>query len=169
MNGIKMRPFILLLPASLCLFPLDRATTAAEPVHRWVFSPKYVKERVLLPETGNLKGTIHGPFKSLKEPDSLGFIGSSKAGNEIILSADLDMASLPRQALTVEAWVMIDRPHLRPISKNEPWSTTASITGRILKTLRGSFGTTSDRNSARRSLGSSQGCRSGSWSTFSGK
>lgn len=110
MNGIRMRSFILLLYASLCLFPLDGTATAAEPIHRWVFSPKYVKERVLLPETGDLKGTITGPFKSLKEPDSLGFIGSSKAGNEIILSADLGTASLPSQALTVEAWVMIDRP-----------------------------------------------------------
>jgi len=27
---------------------------------------------------------------------------------------------------------MIGRPNIRPISKNEPWSTTASTIGRIL-------------------------------------
>ena len=104
-----------------CIFALNHEIASVAAIcsvlqHRYFYIYIYIQDTPLFTvvEEGkarcDLKGAIHGPCKSLKEPDSLGFIGSSKAGNEIILSADLGAASLPRQALTVEAWVMIDRP-----------------------------------------------------------
>ncbi|MFT7513365.1 MAG: outer membrane protein assembly factor BamB, partial [Candidatus Omnitrophota bacterium] len=106
----KPSPSAAAIIAFLTIILLITQASAAEPVHRWIFSPTHVKERVLLPVNGDLKGSINGPFKASLEPESLSFVGTSKAGNEVILADNLSQANLPAKALTVEAWVMIDRP-----------------------------------------------------------
>ena len=66
---------------------------------------------------------------------------------------------------------MTERPHSRPISMNEPRSTTASTMPRILYTRRGSRGTADNSDSSRRVGGSSAptGPRGGASCTDDGR
>lgn len=91
------------------LFLLTPLVLAAEPIHSWRFDPAHVIDRTLRAEKGGLNATIQGPFKAIQTPPAIGFVGTSKAGNEIILTDNLSNANLPLQTISVEAWVQIDR------------------------------------------------------------
>ena len=81
------------------------SAAGADPIQQWVFDPAHVEGQTLRAVSGGLDGKITGPFKAESQPDCLSFVGTSKAGNEIILTDDLVQASLPKQDITIEAWV----------------------------------------------------------------
>lgn len=91
----------------LCLCPLQAEDA---PVHRWQFTAEHVKERTCKPLTGELPATIVGPVQfGAEQPKALLLDGNIKAKHRIDVTNDPAKAKLPSQAITVEAWVRIDR------------------------------------------------------------
>ena len=63
------------------------------------------------PTTGQLVANLVGPVAfGEKAPHALVFDGDSKAAHRVVVSPNVDRTKLPTQNLTVEAWVLIDKP-----------------------------------------------------------
>ena len=80
-------------------------------VGRWQFTKDRVSGREVKPLAGELAGKIFGPVTfSPQAPHAMVFDGNSKAKHRIVVTDALAAAKLPRQDITVEAWVRVDRP-----------------------------------------------------------
>lgn len=91
-------------------------TTAAEDglTHEWQFTAQRVQGGTVKAREGKLDATIVGPVQfSAETPRALMLKGDSSARHGLEVSSDLAAAGLPSRALTVEAWVQIE--------KSQPW------------------------------------------------
>jgi len=80
-------------------------------VGRWRFTKDHVSGPSVKPLAGNRAGKIVGPVRFSKEaPHALLLDGNSKAKHRIVLTGGWAPAALPKQDITVEAWVCVDRP-----------------------------------------------------------
>lgn len=60
---------------------------------------------------GDLVATAIGPVAfSNAQPFALTLDGNSKAKHRVVVSPDVDRTQLPREQMTLEAWVLIDKP-----------------------------------------------------------
>ena len=84
--------------------PLEGAQSL---VGKWVLAPRHYSQGKLRPTAGNLTGLIDGPRFSNQSPDAIIFDGKQGL---LTLAANLADASLPRQQLTAEAWVLVESP-----------------------------------------------------------
>ncbi|MDP7657421.1 MAG: PQQ-binding-like beta-propeller repeat protein, partial [Roseibacillus sp.] len=83
------------------------------PIHEWRFAPGSVQGGKLRAAVGNLRGEMIGEYR-LEREGELQFMRllpsarNLKVGG-ILLSQDIEETQLPTRAMTVEAWVQIDR------------------------------------------------------------
>ena len=78
---------------------------------RWQFTKDRVSGDQVKPLAGDLAAKIVGPVKFAKEaPHAMVLDGNSKARHGIAVTSTLASAKLPKQDITVEAWVRVDRP-----------------------------------------------------------
>lgn len=80
----------------------------AAPLHAWSFAPANVHQSTLKPVAGDLPGTIHGAASFTHDkPGALKLDGRT---TRIELSNQLGKLKLPAEAITVEAWAIVDKP-----------------------------------------------------------
>jgi outer membrane protein assembly factor BamB len=80
-------------------------------VHQWRFDNAHLKGGVFLPQEGNLQPELLGNVQFAdKAPRALVLDGDSKSGRRVRVKDGLAADELPAKTLTVEAWVLIDRP-----------------------------------------------------------
>ena len=86
------------------------ATVQDEPVHQWQFTPA-TQQRDKFPATaGDLPATLTGkPSFSQEAPRGLELGGDTKMRNRLVVAANHTQAKVPTRALTVEAWVRVDK------------------------------------------------------------
>lgn len=96
------------------LLVLVLATPAAAqdgPVHAWHLVADKVDGPKVKAIAGPLDGTVVGPVAFAAEPPkALVLKGEPKNTGRIDLTADLSKAGLPPEAISVEAWVRVDKP-----------------------------------------------------------
>ena len=81
------------------------------PVAQWRFTKAHVSGKTVKPLAGGRAATIVGPVKFSDEaPHALILDGKSKSKHRIAVTDNLPGAGLPKQDLTLEAWVCVDRP-----------------------------------------------------------
>ncbi len=80
-------------------------------VAQWQFSKSRFDDKQFSPVVGKLTATPVGPVQfSEEEPRALKLRGDSQTGDRLSVTDDLAAANLPTAAISVEAWVMVDRP-----------------------------------------------------------
>ncbi len=104
----------------LALLPLIVATLTTEQargdktdaiVHQWQFDNGHFKNGAFLPQAGTLKSEVVGPLQFAEpSPRAVMLDGNSKAGHRIRVKDRLAADELPSQAVSVEAWALVDRP-----------------------------------------------------------
>jgi outer membrane protein assembly factor BamB len=100
-----------LLAVVLLLSVSAIATADDSPLHHWQFDADHIKDRTVKAVTGPLDATIVGPVRfEADKPGALMLDGDNKNKHRIDVTDDLGKAGLPTKALTVEAWVRIDKP-----------------------------------------------------------
>jgi len=78
--------------------------------HRWQFTENQRQEGSFKPLKGELSATVVGPVQFDKTaPKALVLPGDPKAKHRITITDDLKKAALPEKAISVEAWVCVDR------------------------------------------------------------
>ena len=110
--GTKMNRFpIQLVFALLVLVMSCRSAAADEDLWgRWSLRQEHVANDSITAAHGNRHGQIHGPvsFDSTK-PNGLNFTGSNAPRN-YVSAGEVNDIKLPKQQLTVSAWVKVDKP-----------------------------------------------------------
>ena len=82
----------------------------AGPVHCWQLTPDRLAGGAFKALAGPLDAAVVGPVRfGSKAPRALVLDGNSKAGHRLTAAADLAAAKLPNQAITVEAWVLLNK------------------------------------------------------------
>jgi outer membrane protein assembly factor BamB len=80
------------------------------PVQQWHFQSGKLSDRTIKPDHGTQSATIVGPLKfSSDAPYALVFDGSEKPRHFVSVTSQLENLKLPKEHLTVEAWVLVDR------------------------------------------------------------
>ena len=83
---------------------------APAPIHHWRLTADHVKGQSITPLAGKLPGTLVGPANfSDDAPKALLFDGDSKAKHCITITNKIADANLPKQDITAEAWVRVDK------------------------------------------------------------
>ncbi len=101
-----------LIPCTLFLF---RAECLAEGdgslLGRWQLDASRIEGKTIRVAAGNQNAEVVGPVVFGKEaPHALNLDGNSKAGHRVSVAESIVQANLPEKALTVEAWVKIEKP-----------------------------------------------------------
>jgi len=97
--------------SALAVILIASVTARAEDglLSRWRFHDKQIRDRRVQPLTGDLTPALIGPIRfSSEKPPALMLYGERGAETRIEVTNDLDEADLPDNALSVEAWVLID-------------------------------------------------------------
>lgn len=105
---------------------------APEPVQQWTFEAQAIHNGTLKATVGGLTGEVRGDI-AIKNEGKLSWIELAPTTNPtdggILLADTHEQAQLPREAMTVEAWVQID--------KDMPWG---GILGAVYDTGATEFG-----------------------------
>ena len=85
------------------------ASAADKPIARWVFDAAHVAKGVVRPAAGGLDGRINGRTRLIRSrtPNALILDGRTES---ITVTEDIAAAPKPRRAMTLSAWVAIDKP-----------------------------------------------------------
>jgi len=102
----------LIVTALLPLAFLPGMLLAADgPLYRWQFQQKLADGNTFKAVVGGQNASVTGPVRFGKTiPHALILDGDSKARRHIAIAADLKGITLPVKAISVEAWVLIDKP-----------------------------------------------------------
>ncbi len=80
-----------------------------EPIARWQFDAEHGHLNRFDPLAGSLDAVVEDPVRfSTQPPRALQLRGDSKSGQRIAVTDDLSQIVLPKQDITIEAWVKID-------------------------------------------------------------
>ncbi len=94
----------------ICCTLISTTFAAPGPSVQWQFTKDHVTAQTFAPQAGPLSATVVGPVKFADgKPGALLLDGNSRAKRHIAITDDLLAAGLPKKALTVEAWVRLDR------------------------------------------------------------
>ncbi|MCZ6793930.1 MAG: PQQ-binding-like beta-propeller repeat protein, partial [Planctomycetota bacterium] len=99
---------VLLSLAGAALLPAPRRSlSAAEEsfVGRWVLDARHIEGRRVLDTSGRRPGSVLGPVRHGKAPAALVFDGKE---NRVVLAEDIGGLALPRRAITLEAWALVE-------------------------------------------------------------
>lgn len=89
---------------------LVRTSWAAEPIQQWRLDPDHVRGQTIKATVGGLDARILGPARLENgSPRALVVDGNSRARHCVEITSDIGKASLPRKAISIEAWVRIDK------------------------------------------------------------
>ncbi len=88
-----------------------QAAAPPEPIARWRLTPEHLSAgRTFRPLAGKLSATVVGPVRFRRDaPPALHMDGNSKARHRVDVTDDLAAARLPTEALSAEAWVLLDK------------------------------------------------------------
>ncbi len=94
--------------AAALIFFFALLTQAEEPpLNAWQFTPANADKNIVKPAHGPYAGTIVGPHEFQAEnPPCLKLSGNK---SRVDFPADPKTAEMPKQNLSAEAWVMLDR------------------------------------------------------------
>jgi outer membrane protein assembly factor BamB len=93
---------------------LSSATPAVGqgPTHHWQFGSEHLQNNAFKPLAGSLAAPVRGPIRfGAERPKALLLDGNARARHGLHVAPDLKKAGLPARDLTVEAWVLVERPH----------------------------------------------------------
>ncbi len=82
--------------------------SVTEPMHRWLFDTKHVSGDQLQPVGGDLPGALQGKA-TFSRIGNAGYMTLDGATNSVLVAADATKVPLPKQDLTLEAWVRVDK------------------------------------------------------------
>ena len=82
----------------------------ADPVGRWQFDRAHVRGKTARAVKGKFHGTVVGPVRFGTEKPRALILGVAKGQNHVSISENLSKAPLPKESITVEAWVRVDKP-----------------------------------------------------------
>ena len=100
---------LLAVPALLLVVVAARAQDG--PLHQWQFVTDRFVQNAAKPTAGALAASVVGPVRFAPDaPHALLLAGDAKSKQRIDVMDDLAKAGLPTKALSVEAWVRIDKP-----------------------------------------------------------
>lgn len=86
-------------------------STQDKPLYRWQFNASNATGTVFKPLSGKLGASVEGPVQFSKSaPGALMLDGDSKSRHYIKVTDDIRKVSLPKKAMTLEAWVKIEKP-----------------------------------------------------------
>src|SRR5436309_984874 len=93
----------------LLLSSIQAHTADKNLIGYWLFDQNHVKGQTVKGRVGKQDATIDGDLKLKTEdgPHALVFDGRRAS---VIISRDIKSVALPKQQLTAEAWVVIDKP-----------------------------------------------------------
>ncbi|MBT6156718.1 MAG: PQQ-binding-like beta-propeller repeat protein [Planctomycetaceae bacterium] len=87
------------------------ANAADGPLFRWQFRQNLADGKTFKAVAGGKNATTNGPVRFSKTiPHALLLDGDSKARRHIAVATDLKQLKLPQRAISVEAWVLVDKP-----------------------------------------------------------
>ena len=81
-----------------------------DPIGRWQFDRVHVRGKTARALKGKVHATVVGPVRFGSEKPRALVLGVDKGQNHVSISEDLSKAPLPKESITVEAWVRVDRP-----------------------------------------------------------
>ncbi len=104
--GFTLRGFLFALAL---LGEPAQATAQDGLLSRRQFDQAHVIGNMVKPNAGTQPATIIGGVHlNAEEPSALIFGGDAKLRQHVVISQDLDQVQLPRESLTVEAWIRMD-------------------------------------------------------------
>ncbi|MEZ6132230.1 MAG: PQQ-binding-like beta-propeller repeat protein [Planctomycetaceae bacterium] len=81
------------------------------PLYSWNLTPANVADGSVTPVKGDVTATVMGPLgHSSTAPQALMFDGNDAARHRVEFTDNLSSVRLPETSLTVEAWVMVEKP-----------------------------------------------------------
>ena len=82
-----------------------------EPIHEWNLRAEHISGATVAPIAGNTQPKIIGEVRHAQTaPRALLFDGNSKARHRVQVADSLAVATLPTRDLSVDAWVLVDKP-----------------------------------------------------------
>ena len=94
-----------------CLASAGTCLAQSTPMHEWNLRPQNVAAGNVKAAIGSADGMVIGNVKhSSTTPHGLMFDGNSKARHQVSITDNIATIALPKQDISVEAWVLVDKP-----------------------------------------------------------
>ncbi len=108
-DSYRMRP-LSILPLVILILALATSAFAADPILRWQLSPDRLVDGRFHPLFGANSAVPEQSAVFAEGPPSLRFDAEAQRNQHLLVGDKLSQLSLPEQAITVSAWVQVDKP-----------------------------------------------------------
>ena len=95
----------------LTLLMPELCMAQSQPIHEWNLRPEHVADETVSAVIGTANAAVIGGVRhSQTAPNALLFDGNGQARHRVEVTSDIGSISLPLRNITVEAWVLVDKP-----------------------------------------------------------